>query len=60
MANKLTIDQVAEALELQNSGVFIWAIAKLLHVHESTLRKTLRNAERYGFSYWSTQPTDQD
>jgi len=60
MKPKLTIDQVAEALELRNSGVFVWAIAKLFDVHESTLRKTLRNAERYGFSYWSTQPTDQD
>jgi len=53
---RLTIDQVAEAMELANKGVYWGNIAEILGVHPSTLMRYIRAAEIYGYSFWSPNP----
>jgi hypothetical protein len=55
--NKLSIEQVAYAFEQR--GLFRseqW-IANRLGVSLSCLRRHLRGAERYGFSFWTQNPS---
>jgi len=49
----LSIEQVAEAFELHNKGVYYCNIAVLLGVSELTLRKYMKAAELYGYAFWS-------
>jgi len=55
---RLTIEQVAEAMELANNGVHWQNIAAIFDTDRSTLMRYIRNAERYGFSYWTQHPED--
>lgn len=54
---KMTKDEVAEAIELLEKGVIYANVAKVFGVSASTLRKYVRGAELYGYSYWSRNPT---
>ena len=49
---KLSIDQVAYAFELRGLSVSYEWIAQDLDVSYTTLRRYMRNAERYGFAFW--------
>ena len=49
---KLTIEQVAYAFEQRSLSVSYEWIAQDLGVSYTTLRRYMRNAERYGFAYW--------
>lgn len=49
----LSIEQVAEAFELRQKGVYYANIAMILGVSETTLRRYMKAAEKYGFSYWN-------
>ena len=53
---RLTIDQVAEAMELADKGVYWGNIAEVFGVHRSTLMRYIRGAEMYGYSFWSQNP----
>lgn len=53
---RLTIDQVAEAMELADKGVYWGNIADVFGVHRSTLMRYIRGAEMYGYSFWSQNP----
>ena len=55
---RLTRQQLEKAVELQQEGKSMGQIAYKYHVHESTMRRYIRNFERYGASLWSTYPTD--
>ena len=52
---KMTIEQVAEAMELINKGVYMTNLAIIYGVSYDTLRKTIRHAELYGFALWDDQ-----
>ena len=43
---------------MQEQGKSVAQIAYKYHVHETTIRRYMRNFERYGESLWSTYPTD--
>ena len=43
---------------MEMEGVGLWAIALLFEVHDDTMRRYLRNYERYGKSYWTPYPTE--
>lgn len=49
---KLSIDQVAYAFELRGLFCSYESIALDLGVSTTTLRRYMRNAERYGYAYW--------
>ena len=49
---KLSIDQVAEAMELNNKGVYWSNIALILGVSRMTLMRYIYAAEKYGYSFW--------
>lgn len=51
----MTIEQVAEAMELINKGVYMTNLAIIYGVSYDTLRKTIRHAELYGFALWDDQ-----
>jgi hypothetical protein len=51
---RLSIEQVAEAFELRQKGVYYANIAMIFGVAETTLKRYMRAAEKYGFSYWNT------
>lgn len=55
---RLTKEQLEQAVRLQQEGKSMGQIAYKYHVHESTMRRYMRNFERYGESLWSTYPTD--
>lgn len=55
---RLTIDQIAEVMELRQTGVYWENIAAIFNTNTSTLMRYVRAAERYGFSYWTDQPED--
>lgn len=55
---RLTKEQLEQAVQLQQEGKSMGQIAYKYHVHESTMRRYMRNFERYGASLWSTYPTD--
>lgn len=55
---KLTIDQIAEVMELRQTGVYWENIATLFDTNINTLMRYVRAAERYGFSYWTDNPED--
>ena len=54
MRHKLSIDQVAYAFELRGFSVSYEWIAQDLGVSVTCLRRYMRGAERYGFSFWDT------
>ena len=54
---KLSIDDIAYAMELHQEGVSIESAAYLLGVSRTTLNRCICAAKRYGYSFWS-QPTD--
>jgi len=56
--NALSKNQVAEALELYDEGYYWWQIATMMRVSQSTLMRYIRNAERYGYSFWTGNPTE--
>lgn len=49
---KLTIEQIAECFELANKGVYYENLALIHGVSEQTLRRYMRAAELYGYSFW--------
>jgi hypothetical protein len=51
---RLSIEQVAEAFELRQKGVYYANIAMIFGVAETTLKRYMKAAEKYGFSYWNT------
>ena len=55
---KLSYSDVKRASEMEMDGVGLWAIALLFEVHDDTMRRYLRNYERYGRSYWTPYPTE--
>ena len=55
---RLTIDQVAEAMELANNGVYYGNIALILGVSRMTLMRYIYGAERYGYSFWQMERED--
>jgi transposase-like protein len=56
--NALSKNQVAKALELYDEGYYWWQIATMMRVSQSTLMRYIRNAERYGYSFWTGNPTE--
>tara|TARA_B100000497_G_C7623008_1_gene374330 strand:- start:298 stop:498 length:201 start_codon:yes stop_codon:yes gene_type:complete len=52
--------QMEEALEMQENGKTIQQIAYKFSVHEQTMRRYMRNYERYGVSLFSVYPTDAE
>ena len=52
---KLTIDQIAEAMELNQKGVHWQNIAAVFGVSRMTLMRYIYGAERYGYSFWETE-----
>jgi transposase-like protein len=54
----LSKEQVAEALELYDEGNYWWQIAIIMRVSISTLMRYIRNAERYGYSFWTGNPRE--
>lgn len=57
---KLSIDQVAEAMELNRSGVYWQNIALIFGVSRMTLMRYVYGAERYGFSFWEKERVEND
>ena len=57
---KLTIDQVAEAMELNQKGVHWQNIADVFGVSRMTLMRYVYGAERYGFSFWEKERSDSN
>ena len=55
---RLKLAQVKKAMELREQGQSMQQLAHRFHVHETTMRKVMRNYERYGASLWSMYPTD--
>ena len=55
----LTIEQVAEAFELVDKGVYRENIASVMGVSTTCLNRYLRNARRYGYSYWAHDRYDE-
>lgn len=55
---RLSIDQVAYCFEELDKGASQEALAFELRVSTSTLRRYIRAAERYGFSFWSVNRCD--
>lgn len=49
---KLSIDQVAEAMELNQKGVYWSNIALIFGVSRMTLMRYIYAAERYGYAFW--------
>lgn len=56
---RLKLSQVKKAVELRDEGQTIQQLAHRFHVHESTMRKIMRNYETYGDSLWTMYPTDR-
>lgn len=54
---KLTIEQVAEAMELADRGVYWGNIAEVFGVSRQTLMRCVRGAQTYGYSFWTQNPT---
>jgi len=59
MSHKLTIEQVAEAFELLESGVYKENLCEIFSVSRNTLDRYLRGAKRYGFSFWTNEPSEE-
>ena len=55
---RLSIDQVAYCFEELDKGASQEALAFELRISTTTLRRYLRAAERYGFSFWSVNRSD--
>jgi len=55
---RLNEKQLEEAMQMQQEGKSMGQIAYRYHVHESTMRRYMRNYERYGSSLWTVYPTD--
>ena len=54
---KLTIDQVAYAFEQRGLSASYESLALELGVSVTCLRRYMRGAERYGFSFWLQNPS---
>lgn len=54
----LSKEQIAEAMELADRGVYLENIAMVFGVGRLTLTKYMRAAEKYGYSFWSQNPDD--
>ena len=50
---RLTIEQIAKAMEQRTKRVDYESIAREFGVAPSTLRRYMRNAETYGFAFWN-------
>lgn len=59
VTHKMTIEQVAEAIELLDKGVIYENVARVFGVNKSTLARYVRGAELYGYSFWSRNPTTE-
>ena len=57
---KLSIDQIAEAMELNKKGVHWQNIALIFGVSRMTLMRYVYGAERYGFSFWDKERLDNN
>jgi len=55
---RLNEKQLEEAMQMQQEGKSLGQIAYRYHVNESTMRRYMRNYERYGSSLWTAYPTD--
>ena len=55
---RLNEKQLEEAMQMQQEGKSMGQIAYRYHVHESTMRRYMRNYERYVSSLWTVYPTD--
>ena len=55
---RLNDKQLEEAMQMQQEGKSLGQIAYRYHVHESTMRRYMRNYERYGSSLLTAYPTD--
>lgn len=55
---KLSIETVQAVIEQRNQGRTVKELAHEVRIHESTLRRILRNYEVYGVSLWTSYPTD--
>ena len=53
MQPKLSIDQIAEVMELRVKGVYLENLAEVFGVSTKTLARYLRMAEQDGFEFWS-------
>ena len=49
---KLTIEQIAECFELVQKGVYYENLALIYGVSKHTLKRYMRAAELYGYSFW--------
>ena len=57
---KLNNEQMQEAMSLFKRGVDTWSISQLMGVHYETMRKYLRQYERYGESIFTKDPVPVD
>jgi len=54
----MTRREVAHAQKLRSDGKTFWEVAQAVGVGEATVRKWLRNYNRYGESLFSEQPKE--
>jgi|TARA_R100001460_G_scaffold37504_1_gene71855 transposase len=54
----MTRREVAHAQKLRADGKTFWEVAQAIGVGEATVRKWLRNYDRYGESLFSEQPKE--
>lgn len=54
----MTKREVTNAKRLRSDGKTFWEISKVLGIGEATVRKWLRNYDRYGDSLFSEQPKE--
>ena len=57
---KLNEQQMQEAMSLSERGVDTWSISQIMGVHYDTMRKYIRQYERYGESIFTPYPTPVD
>lgn len=50
---KLRIDEMAEVMELREKGVSWDNLAIIFDISRTTLKKYYRNAQLYGFDFWT-------
>ena len=50
---KLSIEQMAEVMELRVKGVSWTNLSIIFNVSDKTLKKYVRQAQMYGFYYWT-------
>ena len=49
---KLTIDQIAEAMQLRSKGIGYERLGMIFDVGTDCIRKNIRGAQEHGYNWW--------